>query len=220
MRARSRTHSRVTSAMPSTASPKPSPSSARWSTSQPHLSFFFVWRPTTSPTCACGLPPSASATCSQRRARPDARQSRASVTPGVRAPRAPCRGAPTPSPEEACSGPSDRVCRRSSPSSQRPSNPGSRFFEIGDQSAVRGRLANGDGDGASRSRMNSPTRRPPGGAVGQTAEHRIDRYWCVMTRPFKGGLLKAGQVCGHVKLLKLGACGDVGCAFQLPGGKT
>jgi hypothetical protein len=24
--------------------------------------------------------------------------------------------------------------------------------------------------------------------VGQTAEHRIDRYWCVMTRPFKGRL--------------------------------
>jgi hypothetical protein len=93
---------------------------------------------------------------------------------------------PTTCPEEACSGPSDRVCRRSSPSSQRPSNPGSRVLEIGDQSAVRGRLANGDGDGASRSRMNSRTRRPPGGAVGQTAEHRIDRYWCVMTRPFKG----------------------------------
>ena len=77
--------------------------------------------------------------------------------------------------------------------SPRPSNPGNRVLEIGDQPAVRGRqVANGDGDGASRSRMNSSTRRPPGGAVGQTAEHRIDRYWCVMTRPFKGRLANTG----------------------------
>jgi hypothetical protein len=46
--------------------------------------------------------------------------------------------------EEACSAPSDRGCRRSSPSSQWPSNPGNRLFEIGDQPAVRGRqVANG-----------------------------------------------------------------------------
>ena len=54
---------------------------------------------------------------------------------------------------------------------------------------MRGRrVAISDGDGASRSRMNSSTRRPPGGAAAKTAEHRIDRYWCVMTRPFKGRL--------------------------------
>ena len=35
--------------------------------------------------------------------------------------------------------------------------------------------------------MNSLTRQPPGGG-GQTAEHRGDRCWCVMTRPFKGPL--------------------------------
>src|SRR4029450_10210685 len=52
--------------------------------------------------------------------------------------------------------------------SQRPSNPGSGVLEIGDQPARCGvvRLQCGNGDGASRSRMNPPTRRPPGGAVG------------------------------------------------------
>jgi len=34
--------------------------------------------------------------------------------------------------------------------------------------------------------MNSPTRPPPGGCTGQTAEHRGGRCWCVMTCPFKG----------------------------------
>jgi hypothetical protein len=69
--------------------------------------------------------------------------------------------------EKVNSVPSDPDCRRLSRWSQRLANPRNRVLDIGDRPAVRGRVAHGDGDGASRSLMNSPKRPPPGAVAGR-----------------------------------------------------